>query len=210
MVLLKNSRVVRRRGFTLVEVLTALLIVSIMITLAIGAFIRARNNAWRERARETARQLATAWNLRLVDDGRFPDPATAPFDTSVTPPAAATADPNSLTFATTALNMAFVSETNYCGNLQYHVYFEQTKAQRRAAYEAGGQDLGLRDHWNGYFFVRLDVANGGSGNYDGVIKNPRPAAYRPPNETDDIHASVVVWSCCGSPNDPSKWAVAYQ
>lgn len=189
-----------RAAFTLVEMLAVLLIISVLASVALGAYWKARDTAWREKTRDTARQLAIAWNMRLVDDAKFPDAKSFDLTASVvtdsgTVPASATdspGDPNALaTFATTPLNMALVCVAS--NNTQSRIYFEQNAAQRASILNGGG----LKDHWNNFFYVRLDK------HYDGKIPNPT-------NSTTSIRANVIVWSTGKRPDHMNEWILAFQ
>lgn len=61
-----------RGGFTLVEMIAVILIMAILIGVVITGLNSARENAWRTRARDSARQLVDAWNLYLLDNRSFP------------------------------------------------------------------------------------------------------------------------------------------
>ena len=61
-----HRKLARRAGFTLVELLIVILVISILIAVGFGAFQQARNTAWKQKSRDSARQIATAWNLRLL------------------------------------------------------------------------------------------------------------------------------------------------
>ena len=62
-----------RSGFTLVEMIAVILIVAILIGVVSAGLNTARENVWRTRARDTARQLVDAWNLYLLDNRAFPE-----------------------------------------------------------------------------------------------------------------------------------------
>jgi len=173
----------RKTAFTLAELLVSLTVIGILATLGVGSFWKARDTAWREKTRDTARQLAVAWNMRLVDDGQFP---VFTVDTSVTPPTAPSTIQNAMVFATTPINMAQVCVSS--NNVQKRIYFEQNAAARV---------YGLQDHWGNYFYVALDTS------YTGTIASPT-------NTSSVIHANVVVWSTGKTPSNPNSWIVAAQ
>jgi len=116
-------------GFTLIEMLVVVLIISILMSVGIGAFSQARNTVWKERTRDTARQIAHAWNSRLMDDHAFPTGL------------------GNGDFQTTAANMMIL--TNNDTAQIHHAYLEQSADQLAH---------GVKDHWGNYFNVRLDWA----------------------------------------------------
>lgn len=61
-----------RAGFTLVEMVAVIVIIGILIGVVSTGLNSARENVWRTRARDTARQLVDAWNLFLLDYRGFP------------------------------------------------------------------------------------------------------------------------------------------
>jgi len=194
----------RKTAFTLAEVLVALVVIGILATLGVGSYWKARDTAWREKTRDTAHQLAIAWNMRLVDDGQFPAPSM--FDNTIVPkiPLANSgnvqqqlsgpyswSDGNGNSgkaqiFASTVPNMAQVCVSS--NNVQRRIYFEQSAAARTN---------GLLDHWGNYFYVALDTS------YIGTIASPT-------NTATVIHANVLVWSTGKTPSNPSSWIVAGQ
>lgn len=120
----------RRSGFTLLELLSVLLIIGVIISIAFGAFVQARTTAWKQKARDSARQIATAWSTRLVENRAFPSASAFTAD-----PVYDT-DPNSFTFETTTNNMAVLN------------YIDQNAEQRLN---------GMKDKWGRFFHVRLDT-----------------------------------------------------
>jgi len=60
------------RGFTLIELLAVILIIGILISIAFGAFAGVRQQAWRAKSRDLARQLSHAWNQHLLANREFP------------------------------------------------------------------------------------------------------------------------------------------
>ena len=132
-------------GFTLIEMLIVILIIAILMSVGFGTFSQARNTAWKEKARDTARQIAHAWTSRLMEDHAFPSVSSG-FDGTLT---GGQAEP---TFQTTVANMCVLTN-----NADAHNYLEQNATQRTS---------GMTDHWGNYFYVRLD------GDYDGIVLSP--------------------------------------
>ncbi len=132
-----------RQGFTLLELLVVISIIGILAAVLLGSFQQARNAAWKQKARDSARQIATAWNTYCIDSHGFPAATAFTLDTT------GVADANSITFATSTNNMAVLNRSQ--------TYLEQNKTQRIS---------GMKDKWGNYFLVRLDA------NYDGTISSP--------------------------------------
>jgi prepilin-type N-terminal cleavage/methylation domain-containing protein len=126
----------RRNGFTLVELLGVILIISILAAAMIGLYQQARNAAWKEKARDSAHQIAIAWNIRLMDDHKFPDTIV-----SIPQP-----------FQTTAANMAILNS-----NIYNRIYLEQSAEQR-----INDNNHGMKDKWGNFFYVQLDTTYGGA------------------------------------------------
>ena len=61
-----------KSGFTLVEMISVLLIMAVLAAALTAGLATARNKAWRAKARETCRNICTAWNLYLGDMRKFP------------------------------------------------------------------------------------------------------------------------------------------
>jgi prepilin-type N-terminal cleavage/methylation domain-containing protein len=136
-----------RSGFTLLELLVVILMICVLMGAAAGAFLLARNIAWKHKARDTARQIVIAWNLRLMDIGF---PPVAQFD----PDPRWNNDADSITFESTVTNMLFLVTTN-------RTFLEQSMDERAN---------GMRDRWGHYFHVRLDLHSDES--HDGTMLNP--------------------------------------
>ena len=62
----------RNSGFTLIEMVAVLLILAILAAALTAGLANARNKAWRTQARETCRELCTAWTAYLLDVRKFP------------------------------------------------------------------------------------------------------------------------------------------
>ncbi len=160
----------RSAGFTLVELLIVILVISILIAVGFGAFQQARNTAWKQKARDSARQIATAWNLRLLEDRAFP--AAASFTN-------ATGTADEIGFETTTANMGVLNAGR--------IYLEQSADQRSS---------GMRDKWLQYFHVRLDTDYDGSikspyDNTTAIRANVIVWSFGP--NQDNSNNWVVVW-----------------
>jgi prepilin-type N-terminal cleavage/methylation domain-containing protein len=162
----------RNSGFTLIELLVVITIISILVVASIGIYNQAQIAAWKQKSRDTARQLAVAWNARLMEEHTFPVAALTA--TSV----AKYTDPNSLTFETTTNNMVPLTSS---GSL------DQNAEQRQK---------GMRDKWGRTFLVRLDT------DYDGIVTHPVDltsvhanviAWSLGPNPSNPSNSWVVVW-----------------
>jgi prepilin-type N-terminal cleavage/methylation domain-containing protein len=168
-------RATSRQGFTLLELLVVIVIIGVLAAVLLGAYQQARTAAWKMKARDAARQLATAWNAYLIQGGSFPTNLVA--ETTYNTDA-----PRSLTFETTTNNMTVLNQFNAGRGL-----LEQSADQRLN---------GMKDHWGRYFHVRLDV------NYDGMISSPLDntpiranvvAWSLGPNPNIRTNSWVIVW-----------------
>jgi len=144
--------------------LGVILIIGILAAALIGLYQQSRNAAWKERARDSARQIAIAWNLKLMDDHAFPSSVSFKDINGAVLPLNTT----EITFPSSSTNMAVLNSTK--------IYLEQSAEQRSI-------NSGMKDKWGNYFNVRLDL------NYDGMVKDPRD-----PSGATLINANVVVWS----------------
>ena len=120
-----------RAGFTLIEMLIVILIIAILVAVSLGVYQQARTTAWKERARDSARQIATAWNVYLMDNHAFP------VATSFQGVTGGNTEP---TFQTLATNMVPLHSAK--------VYLEQSADQ---------SINGMKDKWGNPFCVRLDL-----------------------------------------------------
>ncbi len=117
----------RNSGFTLVEMIAVLLILALVAAAVTGGLAKARERAWRLRARDTGRQLCEAWGMYLLDEHRFPSDFTNGQKVK--------ADKNALKHLTG-------------DSPSGRTYFELSKKE---------QDDGLKDHWGNQLFFSLDA-----------------------------------------------------
>ena len=165
-------------GFTLIEMVAVLLILSILAAATTAGLARAKDRAWRAQARETCRQLCEAWNQYLLDERAFPSDI---------------GDGRAVT--TTFDNLRHV--TGYQPEDQIEkptgtVYFEINEKERKTV--AGG---GLRDHWKGLYRFTLDM------DYDGEVENPHPEAFADSPSDASSFAKVKAASIAWSEGDPA-------
>ena len=163
----------RSSGFTLFELLVVILIIAVLAFIGLGIYQQARNAAWKMKARDSARQIATTWNSRLIEDRKFPDGSafcTTDHDACGLPNAL-----DSITFETCTNNMTVLN------------MLEQSADQRLA---------GMKDKWDRFFRVRLDT------NYDGTLSSPidsKPIRANVlvwslgPRPTDPSNSWIMVW-----------------
>ncbi len=60
-------------GFTLIEMLIVLAIIALLMGAATIGVAHAKEQAYKTRTRDTARQICQAWNLYLIDNHQFPE-----------------------------------------------------------------------------------------------------------------------------------------
>ena len=126
----------RCRGFTLMEMLAVIVIICILMTVSMGVYKQVRNVAWKGKTRDSARQIATAWNLSLLENQSFPLAALAPVGT---------VSGSYLTFQTTTNTMMILNSSK--------IYLEQSADQKRN---------GMKDKWGHCFNVQIDQNYGGT------------------------------------------------
>ena len=63
----------KKAGFTLVEMITVLIIITLLMSVSSAAIVGAKRNASMTRARDLGRQLCIAWGAYLMDQRSFPD-----------------------------------------------------------------------------------------------------------------------------------------
>ncbi len=68
--MIKNQS--KKAGFTLVEMITVMIIITLLMSVSTAAIIGAKRNASMTRARDLGRQLCIAWGAYLMDQRSFP------------------------------------------------------------------------------------------------------------------------------------------
>lgn len=189
----------RRSGFTLVEMLAVVAIISILLGTLSSAISAARKSAMRSGARESARQLANAWTVYLNDQGKFPDPDD--FD------GAAGADE---TYYATPKNIGGLLNCQYIVSKEGRkipiersvVYYEATKKEvERSGSASSGytySGTGIEDRWRNKIAFTLDF------DLDGSIAKPY--------EGSQVKAAALAVSTAGLPREPKyakKFLYAY-
>lgn len=154
------------RGFTLIEMVAVVLILSLLMAAMVTGLSRARNAAWRVQARETCRELCEAWNAYLLEERAFPEKKEFDLDGGNSIPA-------------TADNIRFLSGKS---DVTSKVYLELNEEEKNK-----DKRDGLKDHWGNRIYFMLDF------DYAGEIDNPHPAANGLGNNTK-VRASAIAWS----------------
>ena len=167
-------------GFTLFEVLATMLIIAILMAALVGGLNGARQMAWRTKTRDTARQLAGAWNLYLNDNRAFPK-------------AGELGDPAPGGFWATMANLDVLNKDR--------IYIELSAEERESFGRQGG---GLIDKWGNHFGFALDL------DYDGMVENPAPEVYGDREaDYAKVRASALAWSQGQTPENKRKWIVQW-
>ena len=160
----------RKSGFTLVEMLAVLLILALLAAALTAGLSTARNNAWRAKARDTCRQLCTAWNAYLLDCRKFPDKIPN----------------NGKELTAEYVNIKWLSpewlseEEKKRHNGRIYLEISETE-----------KNDGLKDHWDQPIYFSLDM------DYDGQVDNKYPDAFDP--RVEQVKATSISWSL-GDPN----------
>jgi prepilin-type N-terminal cleavage/methylation domain-containing protein len=155
----------KRRSFTLIELLMVIAIIAIMVGILLPVLARVKLQAKREKARHSVQQIAVAWTAYLSDYRHFPQDASGQ-----TVPV--------IEMDTNTMNILAGKQYNPNG-IQY---FDFATNELRAA--------GMLDPWSTRYQVSLD--NGRSGGrsdaqaYDGTCMVPHTLA--------GVRRSAVSWS----------------
>lgn len=150
-----------RGGFTLVEMVAVVLILSLLIGVSSAAISGARRTAMRTHSRDTARQLAASWAQYLMDQGAFPKKSK--FQDSV----------NSA-FKASPYNIGALLNTQYLPDdktpfADSIVYFSTSESEversgSSSSYQYKG--TGILDRWKNPIYFNLDF------NLVGEVDNP--------------------------------------
>jgi prepilin-type N-terminal cleavage/methylation domain-containing protein len=181
------ARAGRRRGFTLVELLAVLMIMALLAASVVGGLHEARINAWRTKARDTARQIVHAWNLYLLDMREFP-PEKAFRDGE--------AAGGTRGYPSTADNLAILNASRTYLELR-----DKAGGAENPEEELTGE--GLRDRWGRHFYFALDF------DYDGQLVNPAPEAVGD-GKSATVNGNVIAWSKGHAPENKRRWIVVWQ
>ena len=156
----------RKSGFTLIEMIAVLLILAMLAAALTAGLSNARNKAWRTQARETCRELCTAWNAYLLDCRKFPDNIRnngKELD----------AEYENLKWIVSPEWMEKEERKKHSGR----IYLELSESEK---------NNGLIDHWGQTMKFSLDT------DYDGQVDNPYPAVFEPP--VSKAKATSIAWS----------------
>ena len=119
----------RKSGFTLIEMIAVLLILSILTAALTAGLGTARNKAWRAKARETCRNICEAWNMYLLDMRKFPK-----------------LDKNGQELEADSKNMECLVDP--AKNRLNRTYLEMDEKEK---------EVGFKDHWDRPIFFSLDT-----------------------------------------------------
>ena len=162
----------RKAGFTLVEIVTVVMIIAILMAATTTAISGARRSAMRTHSLDTVRQLAAAWTAYATNEGSFP--ATSKFQNSV----------GTDTYAASPYNIGGLLNTQYKknrdGTYNYNkprsnstTYFDMTKEEctqeKSGEWPQLGTESGRRgvcDRWGHVVYFTLDF------DLDGRVDNP--------------------------------------
>ena len=161
----------RNSGFTLIEMVAVLLILAILAAALTAGLANARNKAWRTQARETCRELCTAWNSYLLDVRKFPKDIPK----------------NGQKLEALKENIKWLVDPDE--NRFSRIYLELSDE------ELSDEEMknGLRDHWidpktNKRQLIHFSLDT----DYDGEVENPYPDAFDPP--ISKAKATSIAWS----------------
>lgn len=175
----RTPRAQRRDAFTLLEMLTVVLIIGVLASAVLGLYAQARKVTWKQQTRNMTRQLANGWKMRLQDDHAWPDQSR--FDNT-------TVLGSDVDFPADANNMSVL---NVDANGRTNTYFEVNAKQ---------WGTGVRDYWGNFLCVRLDFDS------DGKIQNP---VGNQSDVQNVIYASALSYSWGPHKDKQKDWVVSY-
>ena len=147
-----------KSGFTLVEVVTVVMIIAILMGATTSAISGARRTAMRTHTRDTCRQLAAAWTSYVTDQGSFP--ASGKFKNGA----------GEDTYAASPYNIGALLNTQYQRDGKTPLstsltYYDTTKEECEPSGSApnyswpelnDAKNNGIRDKWKHVIYFTLD------------------------------------------------------
>ncbi|MDD4870365.1 MAG: type II secretion system protein [Kiritimatiellae bacterium] len=161
----KTCDVMRKKSFTLVEMLVVLAIIAALLGMLLPVLGRVREHAKRAKARDAVNQLATAWQGYLTDYRMFPSTGDDP------------------------ANPVIIREmnTNMMNILAGRSYYNTRGSNEFMEFTTNEFVIGFLDPWGSLYQVRLDNGRlSDSTPYDGRVNVPQESA--------ELNRSVAVWS----------------
>ena len=173
-----GGRASGRLGFTMVEMLAVLAIITILMNISAVAVGGAKRAAQRTRTRDTARQLVVAWTSYLMDERSFPDESKFK-------------DKKGDYFQASAYNIGALLNTTYNSKGEPYtnskIYFETSETECERSGKAPNfsyAGTGVLDDWKAPLLFTLDF------DLDGKIENPL-------KQGEYVKSSALVLSKCG-------------
>lgn len=167
----KKSGVMKRKSFTLVELLVVIVIIGILLGLLLPVVLQARGRAKVAKAKDAVTQLTVAWQSYLAEYRMFPSQNDDP------------SQPVAIT-KMDVLAVRILHGLSY-NSLGGHKFMEFTTNEVMHGFE---------DPWSAplpgkqtFYWVALDNGRDGDATaYDGKVKVPQ--------EVQDLERSVAAWS----------------
>jgi len=152
-------------GFTLLELLLVIAIITVLVGLLFPAFQAVQNSAKKTQAKNDLTQIVTAVNAFYTEYGKYPLPSTATTDTIYGPEGTSSAD-----LFYTLRAVASGLNTGNAINPRQIVFISPPDVKDPASPHAGisPTDGQYYDPWGTVYNVEID------GNYDSQITNPYP------------------------------------
>ncbi len=132
-------------GFTLVEMLVVIAIITILLAVSSSAVNGARKSARRHRSRDLCRQLVVAWNTYYTNERSFPK------------------ELDEKAYEATAENIGKYLNTQYIGDkvAERIVYFETSDEECKRTKKSSEGDsfsgTGVLDDWKNVIYFKLDI-----------------------------------------------------